>query len=426
LPSNEPSEKTTSGRTGQRRTQEVATVEDPVAGQEAPEDVPFPVGTIVADTYEILGLLGEGAMGHVFHAYDRRLDRPVALKAVKTKWLSTQARVERFENEARAMARVRNEHVIEIFASGSHEKVPYFVMRLVDGQTLDDWLRRRRFAPASVDEVFGIMSQICAGVEAIHAAGTTHRDLKPSNVLIDRDFRVSVVDLGLAEVLGAAIRAHSASVAGTPAFMAPELWGEQELAADLAPRADIYALGHCNVPAPPPSELRPELPEPIDELILEALHKQPAQRCPSVRVFREKLARARDSARGGAFAGRTVYLVNADPSVSAMAEQALVLSMPGVEITAIDTRDELERCIQRGAPDVLVLDLDVEWVDAVAVLEELLLHRSQIRPGRVVLLSGATGAGRWRELYTRGADVSLQKPLHAPVLARLVRALMPV
>ena len=156
--------------------------------------VPGP-GVRIADSYEIIAELGGGGMGVVLTALDLRLGRKVALKLIHNELLSADFRA-RFSSEARAMAMVSHPNVVTIHAFGEYAGAPFMVMELVDGETLEAWLAAR--GVADIDEALRILNQICLGVSAIHAAGTLHRDLKPSNILLDRQLRARVSDLGLA------------------------------------------------------------------------------------------------------------------------------------------------------------------------------------------------------------------------------------
>ena len=177
------------------------------------------IGDVIGSVYRILGELGRGAMGVVLEAFDLQLHRKVAIKFVNSASFDEDAR-QHFVREARAMALVNHPNVLAIHSFGEHGDVPYFVMELVNGQTVDSWLARSD-GKAELDEALAILNDVCQGVSAIHAAGTVHCDLKPSNVLLDDQFRVRVADLGLAApyVDGNVTKV----IAGTPEYMAPEL-----------------------------------------------------------------------------------------------------------------------------------------------------------------------------------------------------------
>src|SRR5579859_4710422 len=160
---------------------------------ERPRLVP---GTIIDGVYRVIGELGSGAMGIVFLAHDSTLDRLVAIKLVHDDLCDESIR-RRFVAEARAMARVRHPNVLQIFSYGEDSGAPYFVMELVDGPTLADWMAQSAHPPP-LDVAVKILEGVSEGVAAIHMADTLHRDLKPSNILLDTNLRPRVADLGLA------------------------------------------------------------------------------------------------------------------------------------------------------------------------------------------------------------------------------------
>lgn len=275
----------------------------------------FAIGTIVAERYRVLRQVGEGAMGSVLHAEDLENGEQVAVKIIKPEFGLDRTFRDQFMDEARALARVRDHNVVSLLEIGSHNGLPFFVMEYIDGPTLRTWLVRRGGSLA-VDEALGFLRQICAGVQAIHDAGVVHRDLKPSNILIGPGFRVAVADLGLA-VLDPALVGSSGSVAGTLAYLSPEVMMAAPTIPELAPRSDVYSLAamafelltgdvphHGETPAdllatrlydptPRVTDLHPEIPAAFDDVIANALHPDPVFRTPSAADLCEGLRRAR-------------------------------------------------------------------------------------------------------------------------------------
>ncbi|HSZ59374.1 MAG TPA: protein kinase [Tepidisphaeraceae bacterium] len=196
----------------------------------ASDSVPAELGSV-----KLLDVIGRGANGVVYRGYDRLLDRPVAVKLLQSlEHLGTSAQ-ERFLDEARAGAAVHHPNLVEIHQAGIEGRLPYLILQYIDGQTLAQVLHRR--GRLSIAMVGASLEETAAAVEALHRQGIIHRDLKPSNLLLDREGHVHVSDLGVCvrrqEPAGTA-----ADVAGTPAYMAPELFEGRASA-----RADIYALG---------------------------------------------------------------------------------------------------------------------------------------------------------------------------------------
>src|SRR5271157_2273309 len=154
-------------------------------------------GRALDDRYELHALLGEGAFGRVYRGLDRRLARPVAVKVIKPWWAEDSAWVERFEREARLLARVSDEGIVQIFDIGHAEEGPYYVAELIDGESLAERLRR---GPLGSTEAGSIAEQLCRALGAAHAQGVVHCDVKPANVLLTSEGRVKVGDFGVARL----------------------------------------------------------------------------------------------------------------------------------------------------------------------------------------------------------------------------------
>ncbi|MCB1181904.1 serine/threonine protein kinase [bacterium] len=191
------------------------------------------------EKYEIIGTLGEGGMGTVYHARDRILDRQVALKVLSDKVADDPQFVQRFTTEARAAASLNHPHIVQIYEFGQTGGGHFLAMELVDGPSLKAELKRRgRFTEA---QTIALARQACAALAVAHAANVVHRDIKPDNIMFTRDGRLKLVDLGLAKRLsddsGHTMTGQSM---GTPHFISPEqILGQGEVDA----RADIYSLG---------------------------------------------------------------------------------------------------------------------------------------------------------------------------------------
>ena len=206
----------------------------------------YTAGTLLAQRYRIVGLLGKGGMGEVYRADDLTLGQPVALKFIPRELASDATRFSHFLDEARAARQVAHGNVCRVYDIGETEDPSgtgpvrrFLTMEYVDGEDLATSLRRIGRFPA--DKGLEIARQLCAGLAAVHERGLLHRDLKPANVMLDGRGRVRLTDFGLA---GEARQdAPVGEVAGTPAYMAPELLKGE--AATV--RSDIYALGLVSV-----------------------------------------------------------------------------------------------------------------------------------------------------------------------------------
>ena len=194
---------------------------------------PFIKGQVLGERYQVMEMLGRGGMGEVWHAFDLKLRVEVALKALRPEFFKSERRLELLRQEVRAAREVMSPNVCRIFDLVEVEDRELVSMEYVDGATLLGVLQER--GPLDLKEAQDIASQFLAGLEAIHKVGLIHRDIKPENIMLTRAGRVVVMDFGLAreETEG------GGTVAGTPAYMAPEQAAGQTLDA----RADVYAAG---------------------------------------------------------------------------------------------------------------------------------------------------------------------------------------
>jgi serine/threonine-protein kinase len=194
------------------------------------------VGSALDGRYELHELIGEGAFGRVYRGLDRRLHREVAVKVIKPWWAEDSVWVERFEREARLLARVSDPGIVQIFDIGHAEQGPYYVAELVAGESLAERLSR---GPMSVAEALRVSEQLCRALASAHSRGVVHCDVKPANVLLTTDGSVKVGDFGVARLAGGTSQALSATVAGTPRYMSPE----QARGRSTDAATDVYSAG---------------------------------------------------------------------------------------------------------------------------------------------------------------------------------------
>jgi eukaryotic-like serine/threonine-protein kinase len=268
------------------------------------------VGKVLAGRYRIERLLGRGGMGAVYLAKDQVLGEHVALKVIAPAWHHDhEALVERFRREASAARKVSSPNVIRIHDIGEAPGgLLYLSMEYFDGKTLAELVVGR--GPLGKRDLRDIVGQVCDGLDTAHRAGVVHRDLKPQNVLVGERNTVKLIDFGLAKTTfaGAGLTA-TGLLLGTPHYMAPE----QVRGKDVDARTDIYALGalayYAATGRPPfegdnpiaisfahlsetpvrPRALNPAISVELDEIIMDALAKDPRDRPQSAAVFRQAL-----------------------------------------------------------------------------------------------------------------------------------------
>lgn len=276
-------------------------------------------------SYHLGKLLGKGGMGEVYHATHRMLARPAAIKLIRPEMMgpmdtpAAQLAIKRFRREAEVAASLRSPHTVELYDFGvTDDETLYFVMELLEGMDLDALVRNH--GPLPANRVIHILAQICESLEEAHKRGLVHRDIKPPNIHLgplglQHDF-VKVLDFGLAKpvtntAIGHSLETGTGLLAGTPAYMAPEV----ALGRGLDSRSDLYAVGcvayflltsyvvfeaetavealvrHVNDTPIPPSE-RTDLPIPpaLEHVVLRLLAKRPEDRPQSAAEVSRELA----------------------------------------------------------------------------------------------------------------------------------------
>jgi eukaryotic-like serine/threonine-protein kinase len=202
---------------------------------------PLAAGTRL-DEFELQGVLGNGSMSVVYRARDTLLDREVAIKVLNPSWSERVEPDAMLEREARATARLRHAGIVTIHRVGRHSGRLYLVLALLEGETLAARLQR---GPLDEDEAASIALQLLGALGHAHAHGVVHRDVKPSNVFIETSGNVVMLDFGLSRAASVAPgtdlggTSPGRSLAGTPAYMAPELWRGHRADA----RTDVFAAG---------------------------------------------------------------------------------------------------------------------------------------------------------------------------------------
>lgn len=193
----------------------------------------FEPGTLLAGRYRIVARVGQGGMGEVYRADDLKLGEPVAMKFLPETVEADPVRLAQFHTEVRLARQVAHKNVCRMYDVGDVEGLPFLTMEYVNGEDLASLLRRIGRLPE--DKALDLARQLCAGLAAAHEQGVLHRDLKPANVMIDGEGQVRITDFGLAAIAGTSRN----PLAGTPAYMAPELLAGR----DPSVQSDLYALG---------------------------------------------------------------------------------------------------------------------------------------------------------------------------------------
>ncbi|MBI1248003.1 protein kinase [bacterium] len=260
-----------------------------------PSDRPDSLGQF--GRYEILEVLGRGGTGIVMRGYDPSLDRQCAIKVLSPDLAASAAARKRFSREARSAAAVVHEHVVPIQTVDEEQGLPYLVMPVLEGRSLED--RVRTNGPLEIAEILRIGRQVAAGLAAAHEQGLIHRDVKPANILLNHGVeRVVITDFGLARAADDASMTQSGTLVGTPQYMSPE----QALGKKLDKRSDLFSLGsvlYCMCTGHSPfradttlgvlnrikndtprslTEHNPEIPQWFDQIVQRLLSKRPEDR----------------------------------------------------------------------------------------------------------------------------------------------------
>jgi predicted Ser/Thr protein kinase len=299
--------------------------------------------------YQIKTEIGRGGMAVVYHAFDPRFGREVAIKVLPQQFLFDPQFRERFEREAKTVAMLEHDAIVPVYDFGEQNDQPFIVMRYMAGGSLEQRLRR---GPMSLQEITPIFTRLAGALDVAHAAGVIHRDLKPGNILFDRYGKAFLSDFGIARLVQAGFATMTGSaIVGTPAYMSPEqVEGEK----DLDGRSDVYALGvilfqmltgstpyqaatpakvlimHLMEPVPHVTGVKADLTPDFDTLIERAMAK--------TRDQRYQTAGAMASALETVFSSRATLVPTSPPPLAEtfLAETLLPAAepaLPAVEVT---------------------------------------------------------------------------------------------
>ena len=269
--------------------------------------------TMIDGRYVLAHLLGSGGMAEVYLAHDEVLGRNVALKILGGRHAESEEFVERFKREARSAASLSHPNIVQIFDQGRAQDGTYYIaMEYVPGGTLKEHIKEN--GPLGPRRAAAVAVQIAEALEVAHRRGVIHRDIKPQNVLVSASGDIKVADFGIARAAAATAISHTSAVLGTAKYMSPE----QAMGKPATPASDLYSLGvvlyemltgevpyeadtpigiamqHVKEPPRPPKELRPEIPEQVNALVVRLLAKDPADRYTSAAELLTDLDRVRN------------------------------------------------------------------------------------------------------------------------------------
>src|SRR3954470_3453479 len=270
---------------------------------------------VLNDRYELRQHAARGGMADVYHGWDRRLRREVAIKVLRPELSADDDYVDRFRDEARTVARLTHPNIVAVYDTGSDRGDAYMVMEWVDGPTLAQVIRAD--APLAVARACEIGADIAAGLQYAHQHNVTNRDVKPSNVLISQTGHAKVTDFGIAKVPEkSTVETQTGVVLGTPAYLSPE----QLTGRPADARSDVYGLGAVlyemvagrkpfvgDTPAevagnalhsrpPRPSSMNPNVPASFEGILSKALARDPNARYQTAADLRADLL---ECERGG-------------------------------------------------------------------------------------------------------------------------------
>lgn len=254
------------------------------------------VGVVLDGRYRVDTLIATGGMSRVYRGLDLRLDRPVALKVMDSRYAGDAQFLARFQREARAVARLKAPGLVAVYDQGIDVQHPFLVMELIEGGTLRELLDER--GPMPPHAVAAVLGPVLGGLAVAHREGLVHRDVKPENVLISDSGEVKIADFGLVRAIAEAKITSTSVILGTAAYLSPEQVGT----GDASPASDVYAVGiltyelltgttpftgdtalavaylRMDHDVAAPSTVIAGVPEQFDDLVLRATTRDPAGR----------------------------------------------------------------------------------------------------------------------------------------------------
>lgn len=376
--------------------------------------------------YELLEELGRGGMATVFRAYQPNMDRQVAVKVIHRLLADEAASVERFQREARLVARLEHPHILPVYDFDGTHSPQYIVMRYLAGGTLKQALSRRA-ETLTFGHVVALLQQVASALDYAHRQGIVHRDLKPSNIMVDSEGNSFLTDFGIARLIGASDTdvTQRGVVVGTPGYMAPE---QASGAMDIGAGVDIYALGvvafemltgslpfeaptpmamavkHIHEPPPRPTELNTLLPPAVDDVLRRSLGKRPEDRHGSAGTLVQELGVALGVL--GAHTGGSPPLL-----VSAPGARSTGLAVPADTQTTRSEQNKLVSVLCVNAAEYAELVDETDGAEAARVAQGSLWERVRAAVasshGHLLAQSETGLVALWGAEVTREDDAEL-------------------
>lgn len=402
--------------------------------------------------YVIEERIGRGGMATVYRAYHPALDRNVAIKVLPDFFAENEEYRERFQQEARSVARLKHANILNVFDFGQDGGITYLVLELVGGGNLADQLGGQM----DLQGVVAILGPLAHALDHAHSQGVLHRDIKPSNILIHRDGTPVLADFGLAKMV-ASVKKLTASgiVLGTPEYMSPE----QAAGEPIGPPSDRYSFGvvayemltgrvpfqadtpaavllsHMNKAMPPTRELAGELSGHVEEVLRQALAKAPNARFSSASNFVAALTPAAWPTRGRSSANGASSSEDPRRKISGSLPTVLVVDdgaanrelieacLAGIdcEVRMAEDGPSALRAIETAPPDLVLLDVQMPGLNGYRVCQRIKAD-PKLRLVPVVMITALNDIDDRVKALESGADDFMSKPVERVELVARVRS----